>query len=177
MATSTAACILPCLSWFVEREGPSDKQDEWQGLLPRWNINFNITMLRLVSFGMDYHWAKTGPTSTPTQPSSYRQRIATSHSLETYSFANYIAYALYPPLYIAGPIISFNDFTWQVGLMRLRLMLTLSFNIHYTCRVAPPSIMPCVSSLAFSPWKWYCTPCTLSLSKMRRPGLGIRQRS
>jgi D-alanyl-lipoteichoic acid acyltransferase DltB (MBOAT superfamily) len=37
-----------------------------------------------------------------------------AHSLETYSFVNYIAYALYPPLYIAGPIITFNDFMWQV---------------------------------------------------------------
>lgn len=48
------------------------------------------------------------------QTSTYRQRIIASHPIESYSFANYIAYALYPPLYIAGPIISFNDFLWQV---------------------------------------------------------------
>lgn len=29
---------------------------------------------------------------------------------------NYIAYVLYPPLYIAGPIMTFNDFMWQVSL-------------------------------------------------------------
>jgi D-alanyl-lipoteichoic acid acyltransferase DltB (MBOAT superfamily) len=28
---------------------------------------------------------------------------------------NLIAYTLYPPLYIAGPIMTFNDFTWQVN--------------------------------------------------------------
>lgn len=33
-----------------------------------------------------------------------------------YTFSNYLAYILYPPLYIAGPIITFNDFMWQVGL-------------------------------------------------------------
>lgn len=25
-------------------------------MLPRWHVNFNITMLRIVSFGQDYHW-------------------------------------------------------------------------------------------------------------------------
>ena len=34
---------------------------------------------------------------------------------------NYVAYAIYPPLYIAGPIMTFNDFMWQ-----LRRPLTLS---------------------------------------------------
>jgi hypothetical protein len=28
---------------------------------------------------------------------------------------NFFAYCLYPPLYIAGPIITFNDFIWQVS--------------------------------------------------------------
>jgi len=34
-----------------------NRQDPWQGAYPRWHISFNITMLRLVSFNMDYHWA------------------------------------------------------------------------------------------------------------------------
>jgi D-alanyl-lipoteichoic acid acyltransferase DltB (MBOAT superfamily) len=32
-----------------------------------------------------------------------------------YSYLNYLSYALYPPLYLAGPIMSFNDYVWQVG--------------------------------------------------------------
>ena len=32
-------------------------QDGWRGIHPRWHVNFNITMLRLVSFSIDYHWA------------------------------------------------------------------------------------------------------------------------
>ena len=35
-------------------------QDSIQGVYPRWYISFNITMLRLVSFNMDYYWACNG---------------------------------------------------------------------------------------------------------------------
>ena len=47
---------------------------------------------------------------------SHKQRTVLSHDVETYSFVNYVSYALYPPLFIAGPIITFNDFMWQVSL-------------------------------------------------------------
>jgi len=33
-------------------------QDSWRGVYPRWHVSFNITMLRLVSFGIDHHWAR-----------------------------------------------------------------------------------------------------------------------
>lgn len=46
---------------------------------------------------------------------SDKQRTNSPHPLEMYTFTNYLAYILYPPLYIAGPIITFNDFMWQVG--------------------------------------------------------------
>ena len=45
---------------------------------------------------------------------SDKHRPRVSHSMDTYTYMNYIAYLLYPPLYIAGPIITFNDFMWQV---------------------------------------------------------------
>ena len=34
-------------------------QEQYRGLIPRWYINFNITMLRMISFAMDYYWSKT----------------------------------------------------------------------------------------------------------------------
>lgn len=43
-----------------------------------------------------------------------KQRTAVPHPPQFYSFSNYFAYILYPPLYIGGPIITFNDFIWQV---------------------------------------------------------------
>jgi hypothetical protein len=33
-------------------------QDGFRGVYPRWHISFNVTMLRLVSFSMDYYWAR-----------------------------------------------------------------------------------------------------------------------
>ena len=49
---------------------------------------------------------------------SEKTRSRVNHSLDTYSYLNYIAFAIYPPLYIAGPIMTFNDFMWQVSLSR-----------------------------------------------------------
>jgi hypothetical protein len=106
-------------------------------------------MLRMVSFGLDWHWRQqTGQAdqgSTPSNavldvsalasvvfaagekqqghgqllmrqiPNDYRKRVSTPLPEEDYSFVNYLSYALYPPLYIAGPIITFNDFVWQVS--------------------------------------------------------------
>jgi protein-cysteine N-palmitoyltransferase HHAT len=59
-----------------------------------------------------------GSTTHTLQPGNAvadKKRAAVFHPPVTYSFRNYLAYALYPPLYIAGPIITFNDFMWQVG--------------------------------------------------------------
>ncbi|CUA70892.1 Glycerol uptake protein 1 [Saccharomyces cerevisiae S288c] [Rhizoctonia solani] len=89
--------------------------DNLPGFYPRWHISFNITMLRLLSFNMDYYWAATGTRVTePSGTMTHKQRAAISHPLDIYSFANFLVYALYPALYIAGPIIGFNDFVWQL---------------------------------------------------------------
>ncbi|KAJ9110167.1 hypothetical protein QFC20_003019 [Naganishia adeliensis] len=97
--------------------------DSYSGLLPRWHVNFNITMLRLISFGMDYHWASlqqssnrplSHSTATTAMPTTYRERVTTSLPLSECSLTNFFAYAVYPALYIAGPIMSFNDFTHQL---------------------------------------------------------------
>lgn len=108
-------------------------QEKYTGFYPRWHVNFNIIMLRLVSFNMDYYWAcrQIGPTEVRVRYLCWfvrndrklaqtvaslneKQRQTTSHPEEMYSFLNYIAYTLYPPLYITGPIMTFNDFVWQV---------------------------------------------------------------
>lgn len=98
----------------------------FKGLLPRWQINFNITMLRLVSFSMDYHWAKceadaggqAGKAMSEVvregREATYQERTRLSQHLEEYSVGNYLLYILYPPLFIAGPIMTFNDFTSQL---------------------------------------------------------------
>jgi D-alanyl-lipoteichoic acid acyltransferase DltB (MBOAT superfamily) len=45
---------------------------------------------------------------------SARDRIEYSCQKQDYSFLNYLAYVLYSPLYLAGPIITFNYFVSQV---------------------------------------------------------------
>lgn len=80
-------------------------------------------MLRLISFGMDFHWASlpqspnrplSHSTTSITAPTTYRERVTMSLPLSEYSLTNFFAYAVYPALYIAGPIMSFNDFTHQL---------------------------------------------------------------
>ena len=90
-------------------------------------------MLRLLSFNLDYYWAYR---STPApdvnifascslfisahslfklgEPSTHKERTSIAHPLGLYSFANFLAYISYAPLYIGGPIMTFNDFIWQV---------------------------------------------------------------
>ncbi|PCH42536.1 MBOAT-domain-containing protein [Wolfiporia cocos MD-104 SS10] len=125
--------------------------DSISGIYPRWHVSFNITMLRLVSFNMDYYWFcnRAGPVD-PGHILSEKQRTTTPHTSETYSYANYITYALYPPLYIAGPIMTFNDFMWQFRrptpvpiratlsyLLRfLACYMTLEFILHFMYVVA-----------------------------------------
>lgn len=111
-----------------------------------------MTMLRLVSFGMDYHWAITQDRAKETnqEVESHKQRTTSPHPLERYTFSNYLAYILYPPLYIAGPIVTFNDFMWQmrrknaltwssIGGYAARFLvclLTMEFILHYMYMVA-----------------------------------------
>jgi len=63
-------------------------------------------------------------------PLNIKQRCATAHNLDFYNPLNYFAYVVYPPLYIAGPIMTFNDFYWQVNLCRWfhRVRLELIFD-------------------------------------------------
>lgn len=130
----------------------------WNGLLPRWQINFNITMLRLVSYGLDLHWARCAAGATPKQPqhqdasevATNRTRSRQPRPLNEYTLSNYLLYILYPPLFIAGPIMTFNDFHSQrlsppsiptpfilrYTIRFLVSLLTMEFILHYIYVVA-----------------------------------------
>lgn len=100
--------------------------EAFKGLLPRWQINFNITMLRLVSFALDYHWAKAeanaggqagramSEVTHEPHEATYQERTRLTRHLEEYNLSSYLLYVLYPALFIAGPIMTFNDFTHQL---------------------------------------------------------------
>ncbi|PFH46767.1 hypothetical protein AMATHDRAFT_82449 [Amanita thiersii Skay4041] len=127
--------------------------DKFEGVYPRWHIIFNITMLRLISFNMDYFWAcgnLTDVTGLGDRTLTEKERQSRAHPLEIYTFANYVAYVLYLPLYIAGPIMTFNDFMWQqhrplnISSPAIRsyatrfvvCLLTMEFTLHFMYVVA-----------------------------------------
>lgn len=86
--------------------------------------------LRLLSFGLDLHWSRiaaasstgggsaTTPLPTPNGASTrsddeQRQLAAKVLPESHYAPASFVAYILFPPLQIAGPIVPFNAFVVQ----------------------------------------------------------------
>jgi len=100
---------------------------------------------------MDYYWAcnRIG-TPDPGSELTEKQRSTTFHPIETYTYRNFLAYTLYSPLYIAGPIMTFNDFMWQLArptaistgitvryaVRFLATFLTMEFILHFMYVVA-----------------------------------------
>lgn len=113
--------------------------DEINGSGMRWNIIFNFTVLRMISFTMDQHWAQkeidreiSSLDCQIISNLSKRQRVEQPHQYDMYNFKNYITYCIYAPLYVAGPILSFNDFWHQM--MHTPKTLTFRSAVTYTLR-------------------------------------------
>ncbi|KAJ6151954.1 hypothetical protein N7497_006273 [Penicillium chrysogenum] len=94
--------------------------DDLGGLMPRWEVLFKVTVLRLISFNMDNHWSVDYPAASPIEKKqldpanlSDRDRVKIPAEPAAFTFRNYIAYVLYSPLYLAGPILTFNDYVSQ----------------------------------------------------------------
>lgn len=93
--------------------------DSYGGLIPRWEVLFNITILRLIAFNFDYLWCQERRASSPVEknldPANLpeRERVSIGAKPEDFTFRNYFAYVLYSPLYLTGPIINFNDYIAQ----------------------------------------------------------------
>ncbi|KAF9352877.1 glycerol transporter [Mortierella sp. NVP85] len=142
----TFASLHESLAWL----------DENFGLNARWDVNFNFTMLRLVSFNLDYYWSLRQPREGVSKeerdkgPTTDKERVSIPAFAEDYNFTYYLAFTLYAPLYVAGPIMTFNDFISQlrypkdisiktkamwVGRLIFSL-LTMEFVMHYMHMVA-----------------------------------------
>lgn len=138
--------ILPWLT-AGEGAGVGYAMDNFMGggILRRWHISFNITVLRLISYNMDHYWAavrkKEGNDIDGTvieKMRSYpanlneKDRVDMPAKMQDYSLLNYMAYVLYTPLYLAGPIITFNDFIHQqkYSTPSLRVKRTLLYAIR-----------------------------------------------
>ncbi|KAK3810554.1 MAG: MBOAT-domain-containing protein [Linnemannia gamsii] len=129
--------------------------DDNTGMDRRWDVHFNFTMLRLVSFNLDYYWSFNSDHELVMEdrdrtPSNDKERVAQPAFAGDYCFTYYVAFALYAPLYVAGPIMTFNDFISQLRYPKTipkktllmwvaRLifsLLTMEFVNHYMYMVA-----------------------------------------
>ena len=102
--------------------------DAHLGLYSRWHVIFNVSILRMISFNLDYYFSKKQSSATlfikRHEENCDKCRSSGEHCHkadvlrpadegEYRSFANYLAYVYYPPLYMAGPIMTFNAFHHQ----------------------------------------------------------------
>ncbi|XP_015637562.1 membrane-bound O-acyltransferase gup1 isoform X2 [Oryza sativa Japonica Group] len=71
----------------------------------RWHICFNFVVLRMISFGCDYCW------SLRSSQFDHKERALIG---DKYTLLTYLCYLTYAPLYIAGPIVSYNAFAAQL---------------------------------------------------------------
>ncbi|KYQ90287.1 membrane bound O-acyl transferase family protein [Tieghemostelium lacteum] len=88
--------------------------DSWQGIL-HWQTYFKVSMLRFISYNNDYYWMSIKrPVVDLKGKNPYFQAQEKHQPPEHYSLLHYLSYSFYIPLYIAGPIASFNAFISQI---------------------------------------------------------------
>jgi protein-cysteine N-palmitoyltransferase HHAT len=126
----------------------------WSGFLSRWNIVFKISILRMISFNLDYKKSSQEILNVDCCQSNeqcHKCRVA-----DDFSFKSFFMYIFYPPLYLSGPILTFNDFNHQIshknyknripfpyiyGLRLLTSMFTLELILHlfHVCAIKSAS--------------------------------------
>lgn len=100
--------------------------DNYRGTF-RWHICFNLVVLRMISFGCDYYWSKKNSVFDQKKhiqqcrncspgKTCYFLLQERSVGADKYSYPMYLCYLVYAPLYIAGPIASFNAFASQLDM-------------------------------------------------------------
>ncbi|CAJ2631645.1 unnamed protein product [Trifolium pratense] len=98
--------------------------DNYRGSF-RWHICFNFVVLRMISFGLDYHWTNQDSHFDQEKHCQrchicksgnrcYQALQERSLHINKFGYVVYLSYLVYAPLYIAGPIVSFNVFASQL---------------------------------------------------------------
>ncbi|CAG8978149.1 hypothetical protein HYALB_00012011 [Hymenoscyphus albidus] len=150
--------------------------DDYGGIMPRWHIGFNMSILRLISFNMDYHWSFNQRGGSPLEKKqldasnlSERDRVTIPAHANDYNLRNYIAYSIYAPLYIAGPILTFNDYISQLRYppKSIENQRTIKYGIRFLLTLLAMELVLhfdyCVAISKGNPnWSDY-TPAQLSL--------------
>ncbi|KAI5954470.1 GUP1 [Candida jiufengensis] len=91
----------------------------FKGIIARWDVFYNFTLLRMISFNLDYI-EREHQLSIPDETKkdsllnlTDRERLNAPLPINDYNIVNYLAYIFYTPLFIAGPILTFNDYIYQ----------------------------------------------------------------
>ena len=90
----------------------------------RWDQVGNLCMLKVVSFLIDYHWKLTSKINLTREKHMLKCDECTDHVIclkfrmeshsNHYSLLSFVAYMFYPPLYLAGPTLTYNAWISQV---------------------------------------------------------------
>lgn len=84
--------------------------DRRYGGLYGWQLPANFLVLRIVSFGLDRYWASQSAGNGKKANDKQVTDDNTALPVDQYSLLNYLAYVLYAPLYMAGPIATYISF-------------------------------------------------------------------
>ncbi|KAA6428329.1 MAG: hypothetical protein FRX49_01925 [Trebouxia sp. A1-2] len=109
--------------------------DAYQGPL-QWQTSYNLVALRHISFAVDKHWSSNQlAVQEPVRAhlDTLKARQKASLPAGAYNLITYLAYVYYPPLYIAGPICTFNSFASQ---LRVPMRLQHKYVFLYAGRLA-----------------------------------------
>lgn len=103
--------------------------DHHRGLYA-WQIQFNLTLLRIISFNTERYWSLKREASKDGAGNEEMVDLKDSSPLKQdnpasseFSFVNFLGYVYYIPLYIAGPICRFP--AWVDQVRRPREVLTV----------------------------------------------------
>lgn len=118
---------IACL-FFLEFK-PSFDFWIWSGFLSRWNVVFKISVLRMISFNLDYKNShkvvEVDSVCCQSNENCHKCRVA-----KDFSFKSYFMYIFYPPLYLSGPILTFNDFHHQINNQKKNQSIPLVYGLR-----------------------------------------------
>eukprot|EP00928_Gymnodinium_smaydae_P087881 TRINITY_DN7206_c0_g1_i3.p1 TRINITY_DN7206_c0_g1~~TRINITY_DN7206_c0_g1_i3.p1 ORF type:complete len:685 (+),score=85.27 TRINITY_DN7206_c0_g1_i3:68-2056(+) len=107
-----------------------------KGLLP-WRC-YRFMALKLISYNFDVYWFYHGKVSKvrnlDKKPELLQLTERNLPCVTDYGFLWYMAYVVYFPLYIVGPVLSFNAFVWQM--MHAQSTYTQREVVKYVLRTA-----------------------------------------
>ena len=131
------ACLFCCNYFnggefrFLLGESFAWLDEGWLRGALRWQIHFNMCLLRHISYGMELHWSRlrassrTGveenekeiekvPVGNAALTMSYEQSVKAPIHPSSFGALWHFVYVHYVPLYLAGPILPYTSFIQQV---------------------------------------------------------------